>query len=85
MSQTWDFLDQRARAAEAEAREAPLANVRERELRSAKAWRVMADRQLIIEGERIEASKARAARRLAGEAAALARTDAARHHILAHS
>jgi len=50
MSQTWDFLDQRARAAEAEAQQAPLANVRERELRSAKAWRVMADRQLIFDG-----------------------------------
>jgi len=85
MNQTWDFLDQRARAAEAEAREALLAKMRERELRSAKAWRVMPDRPLIIDGERIEATNARADRRLlAVEAAALARTDAARR-ILAHS
>ena len=79
MSQTWDFFDQRARAAEAEAQQAPLANVRERELRSAKAWRVMADRQLIIDGERIQAAKARAAR-LAEEAAALVPTDAASYN-----
>ena len=82
MSQTWDFFDLRARTAEAEAERPPLANVRERELRSAKAWRVMADRQLIIDAERIRTSDARAAR-LAEEAAALARTDATRH-ILAH-
>jgi len=80
MSQTWDFLDQRARAAEAEAQQAPLANVRERELRSAKAWRVMADRQLIFDGGRIEASKARVGR-LTEEAAAFARTDSARHML----
>ena len=45
MSQTFDFYDQRARAAQAEADKAVLDNVRERELRSARAWREMADRQ----------------------------------------
>jgi len=45
MSQTFEFYDQRAKAAEAEAACAVLENVRERELRSAKAWREMADRQ----------------------------------------
>lgn len=65
MSQTWDFYDERARHAEAEAGKAVLDNVRERELRSAKAWRGMADRQLMIDAERVKADEARAERRAA--------------------
>jgi nicotinate-nucleotide pyrophosphorylase len=65
MSQTFEFYDERARAAEAEADKAVLDNVRERELRSAKAWRGMADRQLLIDAERVKADEIRAARRAA--------------------
>jgi hypothetical protein len=69
MSQTFEFYDERARAAEAEADKAVLDNVRERELRSAKAWRGMADRQLTIDAERVKADKERAERRAAELAA----------------
>jgi len=65
MSQTFEFYDQRAKAAEAEAERAVLGNVRERELRSAKAWREMADRQLMIDAERVKAEAVRAERRAA--------------------
>ena len=84
MTQTFDFYDQRARSAEAEAEKAALANGRERELRSARAWREMADRQLKIDSERVKAdaerSERRAAEREALEAAAAApRWDEASH------
>ena len=65
MSQTFDFYEERAQHAEAEAEKAVLDNVRERELRSAKAWRGMADRQLMIDAERIKADRERAERRAA--------------------
>ena len=65
MSQTFDFYDERARSAEAEAERAVLDNVREREMRSARAWRGMADRQLMIDAERVKAEEARAERRAA--------------------
>lgn len=72
VTQTFEFFDERARAASAEADKAVLDNVRERELRSAKAWRGMADRQLTINAERVKADAERAVRR-AEEAAVLAR------------
>ena len=62
MSQTFEFYDARAKHCEAEADRAALANVRERELRSAKAWREMADRQLLIDNERAKAEVVRAER-----------------------
>lgn len=65
MSQTFEFYDERARAAAAEADRAVLPRVRERALRSATAWRGMADRQLLIEAERVKADQARAERRAA--------------------
>ena len=65
MSQTYDFYDQRAKAAQAEAEHAVLDNVRDRELRSAKAWREMADRALLIEAERAKAEVYQAERRAA--------------------
>jgi hypothetical protein len=65
MSQTYEFFDARAKAAEAEAARAMLDNVRDRELRSAKAWREMADRALLIEEERAKAEVYRAERRAA--------------------
>ena len=65
MSQTFEFYDERARASEAEAERAVLDNVRDRELRSAKAWREMANRQLLIDAERVKAEEIRAVRRAA--------------------
>jgi len=65
MSQTFEFYDERARAAQTAAGEAVLDNVRDRELRSAKAWRDMADRQLMIDKERVKTDAERAARRAA--------------------
>ena len=74
MSLTYEFYVQRAQAAEAAAEQTALVNVRERELRSAKAWRDMADRQLMIEAERVKADEVRAERREAErEAAEMAR------------
>lgn len=65
MSQTFAFYTERARAAETAAAESQLTNVRERELRSAKAWREMADRQLMIDDERARAEVHRAERKAA--------------------
>ena len=76
MSQTYDFYDQRAKAAEAEAKQAVLDNVRDRELRSAKAWREMANRALMIEAERAKAEIYRAERRAAELEATQARLPA---------
>ena len=76
MSQTFEFYDQRAKSAEAEAERAMLDNVRDRELRSAKAWRDMADRQLMIDAERVKAEEARAERRAAELEATQARIPA---------
>jgi len=70
MTMTFEFCDQRARAAEAEAEKTALANVRERELRSAKAWREMADRQLRVDADRRKADAERAERRQAEREAA---------------
>ena len=67
MSQTFQFYAARAQAAEQAAEEAQLANVRDRELRSAKAWREMADRQLVVDNERAKAEVIRA-ERIASEA-----------------
>jgi hypothetical protein len=44
MSQSFEYCSERALAAEAAAAKTQLANVRERELRSASVWREMADR-----------------------------------------
>jgi hypothetical protein len=73
MSQTFEFYDERARHAEAEANRAVLDNVRERELRSAKAWREMADRARQIEVGRVKADEIRAERRAAELEAVTAR------------
>ena len=71
MSQTYEFYDERARSAEAEAEKAVLDNVRDRELRSAKAWRGMAERQLLVDAERLKADRERAERRAAELEAAM--------------
>ena len=65
MNQNFDFYDERARAAEAAADKAVLDNVRDRELRSAAAWRAMADRQRSIDAGRVKADAERAERRAA--------------------
>ena len=75
MSQTFDFYDERAREAAAAADRTDLVMVRERELRSAKAWREMADRALLLEAERIKAEGIRAARRAAEAAEAAHRLE----------
>ncbi len=67
MNQNYQFLDTRAREAEAEAEKATLANVRERALRSAATWRGMADRALKLEGDRARADIDRLARKLAAD------------------
>ena len=77
MSQSHEFYEERARHAEAEASKAVLDNVRERELRSAKAWREMADRARLIESERIKAEEVRAERRAAEREAAAAQAEPA--------
>jgi len=73
MMQNYSFLDERAKAAESAAEATALVNVRERELRSAKAWRQMADRQLVFDKERTKSEEARA-ERIAAERSALLAT-----------
>ena len=62
MAQTFEFYDERAKQSAAEAQVATLTNVRERALRSEKAWRAMADQALKISQERERAEAERAAR-----------------------
>ncbi|MEQ8410204.1 MAG: hypothetical protein RIC51_02535 [Erythrobacter sp.] len=71
MAQTYEFYLERAEAAAEAAKEAELDNVRQRELRSEKTWRGLAEqaRKTAVEREKAEAE--RAARREA-EAAELA-------------
>ncbi len=70
MSQTFEFYDTRANEASAEAKVAKLDNVRERALRSEKAWRSMANQAKKIESDRATAEIERAARREAEKLAA---------------
>lgn len=69
MSPDYDFCDNRAHEAEAEADRAQLDNVRDRALRSAAAWRAMADRARKTEEDR--------ELRLQTRAAALSETESA--------
>ncbi len=63
MAQTYEFYDERAKESAVEATSAVLENVRERALRSEKAWRAMADQALRHAREREKAEAVRAARR----------------------
>lgn len=63
MAQTYEFYDERAKESAAEADAAVLENVRDRALRSEKAWRAMADQALRSAVEREKAEAERAARR----------------------
>ena len=70
MSLTYEFYVQRAGRPIGRRPDATLTNVRDRELRSAHAWREMANRQLMIEAERVKADEVRAERRAAEREAA---------------
>jgi len=72
MAQTYEFYDERAKEAAAEATTATLDNVRERALRSEKAWRSMADQALKVSQDRARSEAERAARRETEAAAAVA-------------
>ena len=63
MAQTYEFYDERAKQSAAEAKAAILTNVRDRALRSEKAWRAMADQALQISQERERTEAERTARR----------------------
>ncbi|MEP3421561.1 MAG: hypothetical protein ABJN35_07500 [Erythrobacter sp.] len=65
MAQTYDFYSERADAAAAAAEKATLANVRERELRSEKTWRALADQAQKVAEDRAKADAEREARRAA--------------------
>ena len=77
MAQTFEFYDERAKEAAAEAKTATLENVRERALRSEKAWRSMADQARKVAHDRQQAEAERAARReIEAAAATLAEAEA---------
>lgn len=63
MAQTYEFYTERADAAAKAAKEAQLANVRDRELRSEKTWRGLAEQARKTALEREKADAERAARR----------------------
>ena len=65
MAQTYEFYCERADEAAALAQKATLENVRERELRSEKTWRGLAEHARKTIEERGKADLARAARRAA--------------------
>ena len=65
MSQTFEFYDARAREAAAEADQATLDNVRDRNLRAAKTWRGLADQARRVLAERNKAEQERVDRRRA--------------------
>jgi len=70
MSQTYEFYIERAKAAAAAAESATLDNVRDRELRSEKTWRGLAEQARKTATERQKADAERAARREAEAEAA---------------
>jgi HJR/Mrr/RecB family endonuclease len=63
MSQTFQFYDARAKEAAAEAEQATLENVRERNLRAEKTWRGLADQARKVLRDREKAEVERAERR----------------------
>jgi hypothetical protein len=66
MAQTYEFYCERADEAAALAKQATLENVRERELRSEKTWRGLAEHARKTVEERAKADLARAERRAEG-------------------
>ena len=69
MAQTFEFYRDRADEAAAKAEKATLDNVRDRELRSEKTWRALANQAQKVAVDRAKAEEERAAKR-AAEAAA---------------
>ncbi len=65
MAQTYEFYAERANAAAAAAKKATLDNVRDRELRSEKTWRALADQARKVAEDRATADAEREARRAA--------------------
>ncbi len=65
MAQTYDFYRERADAAAIAAEKATLDNVRDRELRSEKTWRALADQARKVAEDRAQAEAEREARRAA--------------------
>lgn len=65
MAQTYDFYAERADAAAVAAKKATLDNVRDRELRSEKTWRALADQARRVAEDRAKAESEREARRAA--------------------
>ncbi len=70
MAQTFEFYSDRADEAAALAEAATLDNVRERELRSEKTWRALAEQARKTSEERVKVERERADRREAEELAA---------------
>ena len=60
MSQSYEFYSARADEAALRAKEAPLENVRVRELRAEKSWRALADqaRKTVVAREKADARRA---------------------------
>lgn len=77
MSQTFEFYDARAKEAAAEAAQATLDNVRERNLRAEKTWRGLAEQARKTLAERVKVERERTERR-AAEAEELAASSAQR-------
>ena len=65
MSQTFEFYDARAKEAAAEAEQATLDNVRERNLRAEKTWRGLAEQARKTLAERVKVERERTERRAA--------------------
>ncbi|AOL93886.1 hypothetical protein [Porphyrobacter sp. LM 6] len=70
MAQTYEFYCERADEAAALAKLATLDNVRDRELRSEKTWRGLAEQARKTTEERVKADRVRAERRAAESLAA---------------
>ncbi len=68
MAQTYEFYCERAEESAGRAEAAELDNVRERELRSEKTWRALAEQARKTAEERVKADRERAERRAAEEA-----------------
>ncbi len=77
MAQTYEFYCERADEAAALAGAATLDNVRERELRSEKTWRGLAEQARKTAEERVKADNVRAERRAAEAADAAEAAEAA--------
>lgn len=76
MAQSYEFYSERAEAAAKAAKAATLENVRERELRSEKTWRALAEKARKTATDREKADTERMARREAEAEAAQAAASA---------